>query len=189
VPTTPFPPNKKTGFRGIKEKLHFSKYANIASPYCADRAWVSGSAGVFMTVADEGPRPDGVEAVEVILDIGAEGGALTIEGSRTANGWRFRAIRNEYALFDLLNEEDREGLEFWHQSDWVQSFEAALALLDQYPWHKLDPRQVHPDFKARIWAAVQERYRTDGRSGPDRLDRWHRLCRGEGERVVRVGMD
>ncbi len=23
------------------------------------------------------------------------------------------------------------------QSDWVQSFESALALLDQYPWHKL----------------------------------------------------
>jgi hypothetical protein len=131
-----------------------------------------------MTVADDGPRPDQVEAVEVILDVGAEGGALTIEGMRTANGCRFRAIRNEYALMDFLREEDREGFEFWSGSGWVDSFDRALALFDKYPWHRLIPLQVHPGFRGRTWAAVRERYRTDKRSGPDRLDRWRRLCHG-----------
>jgi hypothetical protein len=51
----------------------------------------------------------------VILDIGAEGGLLTIAGIRTADSWRFRLVRDETTLRALLNAEDREGLEFWHQ--------------------------------------------------------------------------
>jgi hypothetical protein len=54
-----------------------------------------------MTLADDAPRPDRVEAVEVILDVGAEGGSLTIEGIRAAYGWRFRFVRNESALYDV----------------------------------------------------------------------------------------
>jgi hypothetical protein len=129
-----------------------------------------------MAVADDGPRPDQVEAVEIILNVGAEGGALTIEGNRAANGWRFRAIRNEYALFDLLNAEDREGFEFWSGSGWVDSFDRALALFDKYPWHRLYPLQVHPDFRLRTWAAVGERFREGQRVD---WERWCRLCHGE----------
>ena len=90
---TPCPPQKPNRC--------FSLYENVVSPYCAHpRLGVRAAWGFFITFADDGPRPDQVEAVETILDVGAEGGALTIEGSRTANGWRFRAIRNEYALMD-----------------------------------------------------------------------------------------
>jgi hypothetical protein len=129
-----------------------------------------------MTITDEGPRPDRVEAVEVILKIGAEGGSLTMVGMRAANGCRFRLVRNESVLRELLNAEDRVGLQFWQQSDWVESLEGALTLLDRYPWHLLSSLQVHPDFRQQVWAAVEERHRTDDRSGSDRPDRWHRLC-------------
>jgi hypothetical protein len=176
--TTPAPP---------KTKPLFSLYANIASPYCADPSlWCSAAWGFFMTFADDGPRPDRVEAGEVILDIGAEGGSLTIVGTRAPDGWRFRLVRDETTLRALFNAEDREGLEFWHQTDWVQSFESALALLDRYPWHRLYPLQVHPDFRQQVWAAVQQRYDKERGGDPDRLqrsrDRWRRLCHPEAGR-------
>jgi hypothetical protein len=92
------------------------------------------------------------------------------------DGWRFRATRNETALYDLLNEEDREGFELWEESDWVVSWEAALALFDKYPWASFYPLRVHPDFAERIWAAVQERCSGKDEWARDNLKAWHRLC-------------
>jgi hypothetical protein len=136
----------------------------------------------MMTITDDGPRPDRAEEGEVILSIGAEGGALTIVGMRAADGWRFLLVRDETTLRALLSKEDRVGLEFWRQSDWVESLEGALALLDQYPWHRLRPLQVHPDFRRQVWAAVEERFRTDKRGeGFGSPDRWRRLCHREAD--------
>jgi hypothetical protein len=101
---------------------------------------------------------------------------------RTIRLTRFRLVRDETTLRALLNATDAEGLEFWHKSDWVESWEGVLALLDQYPWHELYPVQVHPDFRGQVWAAVEERWR---RRGDDfgRPDRWwwHRLCHVEAD--------
>ncbi len=133
-----------------------------------------------MTIADDAPGPDRVEAPEVVREVGGEGGSLTIVGARTADGWRFRMVRDETTLRALLSKEDRVGLEFWHQTDWVDSFEAALGLLDQYPWHRLYALQVHPDFRPEVWAAVEERCRKD-RRGEWGRDRWSRLCHGEAD--------
>jgi hypothetical protein len=66
-------------------------------------------------------------------------------------------VRNESALADLLSEEDRQGIVFNSESDWVDTWEAALYLLDVYPWHKLHAGQVHPEFRQKVWAAVQSR--------------------------------
>jgi len=60
-----------------------------------------------MTFPDDAPRPDGVDAVEVILDVAAEGGALTIEGTRTAHSWRFRMVEDEGTSYALLDDDDR----------------------------------------------------------------------------------
>jgi hypothetical protein len=61
-------------------------------------------------------------------------------------------------------------------------FDAALTLLDQYLWHLLSPLQVHPDFRQQVWAAVEERFRTD-KHGEDfgSPDRWRRLCHVEAD--------
>ena len=48
---------------------------------------------------------------QVILEVGAEGGSLSISRFRSANGeWRFVAQRDESAMAYFLDEEDLQGL-------------------------------------------------------------------------------
>src|SRR5262245_43693818 len=66
---------------------------------------------------------------------------------------------------------------FEKDSEVVNSWEAALRLIDRYPWHKLSPLTVHPEFCERVWAAVQNRFGSDRRPEEDwRLERWRELC-------------
>jgi hypothetical protein len=125
---------------------------------------------------------------EIIIECGIEGGSLTLLGTRVANGWRFRTVSDESTFYHILNEEDRPAeyrQEDWvHDSDWVDSWEAALALLDRNPWHLFYPLQVHPDFKQQTWAAVQKRCDADERHKgdawtPRNLETWRRRCYGE----------
>jgi hypothetical protein len=102
-------------------------------------------------------RIDRAKPAEIILEALAEGGSLTLLGIKSGNGWRFRLVRDESTFANLLNEEDRQGIEFRSESVWVDSWEEALALLDQYRWHKLYAGLVHPHFKRKVWAAVQSR--------------------------------
>jgi len=127
------------------------------------------------------------EAGEIILEALSEGGSLTLLGVKTARGWRFRVVRDESTFFDILNDEDRKGMDFRHESEWMDSWKSALGSLNKYPWHKLHAHQVHPDFKRRIWAAAQYRFGRVRRlmhavTAPEdaewqQLKRWHRLCR------------
>jgi hypothetical protein len=62
-------------------------------------------------------------------------------------------------------------------SEVVNSWEAALRLIDRYPWHRLSPLTVHPEFCERVWVAVQERFGRDRRSTKDcQLERWREPC-------------
>jgi hypothetical protein len=113
----------------------------------------------------------------VILEALAEGGFLTIVAFRAANSWRFRVVRDECTLADLLSQEDRQGMELRSESKWVDSWRAALALLDKYPWHRLYPGKVHPDFHQQIWAAAQERFgreRREDKWAREQLSEWQR---------------
>jgi hypothetical protein len=172
---------------------------------------------------------------EIIIECGVEGGSWTLVGIKAANGWRFRTIRNEAALFDDDPEADlrllpatiehvmktygwtreqtallygsfapdgtytpppaatgpQEGepteyqREDWvHESDWVGSWGAALALFDEYPWHTFCPVRVHPDFAGEIWLAVQDRFDAAAHHKDDwasyNLKNWYRLSHGSG---------
>jgi hypothetical protein len=123
---------------------------------------------------------------EIIIKCGVEGGSWVLLGSEGANGWRFRTTRNETALYDLLNEEDREeadraGFEPWEESDWVEGWEAALALFDGYPWASFYPLRVHPDFAGRIWAVVQDRCEADKDEWARyNFTAWYRRCHDDG---------
>ena len=118
-----------------------------------------------------------MEDSETILEIGACGGHLQICGKRLADGsWAFLATRNESTVLGMLPEEDREGLSATDQSGWVDSFEEALEHLDRYPWHKLYPLRVHPEFKDRIYEIVTKRYAGDIPGRRMNRDEWQYLC-------------
>src|ERR1700694_1651688 len=105
---------------------------------------------------------------EVILRVGAEGGAITIYGVRTQDGWRFQ--RNVVDQTPLMLDEE----EIRHDSAFTSSWEEALVLLDRYPWPRFYPIQVHPEFRQAIWAAVQKRYA--GKNAAEDLERWQDRC-------------
>ena len=125
------------------------------------------------------PRADANN--ELILEAGVEGGSLQLFGTRTAHGWLFRRITDEGTLHSLLAEEDRVGLESRQESDWVNSWEAALALLDEYLWHEFHPIVIHPDFRQLVWSAVLNRFERRPSEDDDYhrryiLRRWLELC-------------
>ena len=104
---------------------------------------------------------------EKIVEVGAEGGSITLFGVRTAHGWRFTRSVDE-SIDDLSSR---------NRSEAVDSWDAALNLLDKYPWHKLDPLEIHPEFRRQVWTAVKERFEGDGEPrSRSRLELWRSLC-------------
>ena len=111
-----------------------------------------------------------VNESEVIIELGAEGGSITLSGFRTEQGWFFsRQVTDRTP--ELI---DEEGIQ--HKSTVVDSWKAALKILDQYPWFRLYPIRIHPEFRQKIWVAVQERL--NGKTGISKaeLNSWRELC-------------
>jgi hypothetical protein len=96
---------------------------------------------------------------ETILELGTEGGSLTLFGNKDAVGqWRFWAHTDETAFRELLDEEDLHGLgSLVNTSESVSSLPEAFVLLDKYPWRWMVPLQVHAQFRAAILNEVQEK--------------------------------
>lgn len=66
--------------------------------------------------------------------------------------------RDEAAMRDLLSEDDRtEAGNYSGQSESVNSFHEALDLLDKYPWFRLHPVHVHPEFLDEVFFEVRKR--------------------------------
>jgi hypothetical protein len=108
-----------------------------------------------------------------ILELGAEGGSLTLLGTESSKGlWQFRLNRNEVAIFDALSEEDRTE-SATSDSEVVKSWSEAIELLNRYEvWHRLFPLIVHQDFEARIIFEVKSR------GGDEAVSQWEeRLSR------------
>src|SRR6266480_5902906 len=96
---------------------------------------------------------------EVILQLGAEGGSVTLYGMETERGWLFYRDVSDWTP-ELIGEERIQ-----HKSPVVNSWDSAVALLDQYPWPRLFPLMVHPEFSERIWYEVRDRLEKDQASG------------------------
>ena len=109
----------------------------------------------------EGSAPTGLP--EVVLEVGGEGGSIKLLRGKTTSGeWQFWVKTNESALYDLLPDEDRgEPGDYIQRTDYVPSFEEALKLLDRYPWAKLYPLQVHPEFLEAVLKGVRKRPRRE----------------------------
>lgn len=107
---------------------------------------------------------------EVIIKLGAEGGSLALYGFRTELGWSFSRELVDWTP-ELIDEE-------WiqHKSAVVDSWKAALKLLDQYSWCRLSLIRIHPEFRQKIWVAVQERLQSATDIPERKLKKWHELC-------------
>lgn len=105
---------------------------------------------------------------EVIIQVGSEGGDLTLFGVRTTNGWLFsRSVIDQSML--LLDEP-----EIRHASDTVTAWPDALKLMDRYQWFDLRPMDVHPEFRGMVLEAVNERYSQCEMQR--RLPDWEEIC-------------
>jgi hypothetical protein len=111
-----------------------------------------------MTKADKG---------EVIIKLGAEGGSITLYGLQTERGQAFWTEVVEWTL-------EEEGIE--NKSSVVDTWEAALQLLDRnYPWPKLRPIFIHPEFRRRIWIALQERLQSSSEPCGGTPEHWREV--------------
>jgi hypothetical protein len=108
----------------------------------------------------DGWRTSGVDVMttaathetETVLEVGAEGGSLSILRRRLPDGsWTYQAHKNEAALVDLLGD-DAEG--FAAEADigaTATSFESALRALERYPWPKLTLFTFIPTWRKKFW--------------------------------------
>jgi hypothetical protein len=96
---------------------------------------------------------------ETVLEVGAEGGALSVVRQRDKLGnWEYWCLRDETTLLGVLQGDDvanRDDLV--EHSAKVAAFEDALLRLDQYPWFRLFPLKTHPDFASAILREVETR--------------------------------
>jgi len=102
---------------------------------------------------------------QVIVVVGCEGGSVTLYGIQSPDGWQFRAETNEAALLD------DEVMPTLQVRPWVATWRSALKQLDSYPWPELYPVEVHPDFRIRVFRALQARHKKDLSINWDRWDR------------------
>jgi hypothetical protein len=104
---------------------------------------------------------------EKILEVGGEGGSLSILRERSSGGtWRFTVLRDETVLADLLDPNDQQGLAFSGESAPIDTLAAAVQLMDRYPWYRLLPLMLHEEYAAAVIAEVLRR------GGPKEAARW-----------------
>ena len=116
----------------------------------------------------------------VVLEVGAEGGSLTLIGREGEDGaWRFARITIDQteALFGETDVEISPPPAL-QPGDWVEGWEAGLQLMDRYPWAQLHAVYVHPEFVARVRVAVEERlHGIDTSNAQYAAEKWERLFR------------
>ena len=84
---------------------------------------------------------------KLILEVGASGGTLMLLKIND----QYAYSTNESALYDLLSEEDREGMSFQSSSKLFDSFDAAMqSMIKKYPVFRLVPIEIDASYKDRI---------------------------------------
>lgn len=88
---------------------------------------------------------------EIIVEVGSDGGSLTLYGIQSPGGWKFKVETSEAALVDDEDMPDAP------ERPWVATWRSALKQLDGYPWTQLYPLVVHPVFSDKVAKALQAR--------------------------------
>lgn len=116
----------------------------------------------------------------LIVIAGVEGGGVTCYGERTRAGWRLWVERADQSGMYLDEAAHLPGGS--KQYGVVESWDEALDLLDRAGWLRLPAVRVHPEFRERVWEAVQVRL-GDSQEDARRLERWRDRCGAEGDRI------
>jgi len=106
------------------------------------------------------------ETLEIVLEVGTEGGSITLYRDLSGEVPRFLLATNESAMWDLLSEEDGPAPPPTPPRAVGPTIAEALEALDRYRWYRLLPLRVHPEFAAEIEAGVL------ARGGEKALARW-----------------
>ena len=93
-----------------------------------------------------------VGTIEKVLEVGAEGGSVTLVGRRFASGaWQFARITADQteALYGEADVELPEPPSV-DMLEWVEEWDAGLQLINRYPWAKSYPLEVHAAFRESV---------------------------------------
>jgi hypothetical protein len=129
---------------------------------------------------DEKPVPPdvGTEAKPVkIIDVGAEGGGITLFGWKDEKGvWHYLRETDERTFMHMMSENEQKGLRFNSKTDSTTDWDEAIKLMYRYPWPCLYPLHVHPEFADRVKCELKkagERW--------DHIDfhHWDAVCAGK----------
>ena len=111
-----------------------------------------------------------MNASETILEVGGEGGSITLYGIRTETGWLFsREVIDQSP--ELIDEAAIQ-----HESKTVTSWPAALELMSRYPWMHLYPLKVHPEFRSLVFTAAITPSKHHGNISNNQMGKWQRVC-------------
>ena len=113
----------------------------------------------------------------VILRVGAEGGDVTLIGRAGEDGaWQFARITVDQTEALFGDEDVPITAPDLTSLVWVDGWEAGLSLMDRYPWVRLHPVYVHPEFVERVRAAVEQRLARESSASDveDLRERWER---------------
>ena len=122
---------------------------------------------------------------EKIIKVGGEGGVISLKGGRQENGkWIFSTKTNESMLDEEMatersipQEKPRtEAIKLIptnRSSNWriVDNWTDAIELLDEFPWRRLTPLEVHSDFKEKVWEEIEK-----GNVPSHRILKWEKIC-------------
>ncbi|WP_224981297.1 hypothetical protein [Geomonas agri] len=111
-------------------------------------------------------------AWEPIVEVGAEGGSITLYGHPDVKGqWWFCLDWDERTLAMFLDEINHDLLS--DRSGVVTGWEEGLKLLYQYPWCHLHPCFVHHEFRKLVLAEIVAR---QSELDDYEVQAWQRIC-------------
>jgi hypothetical protein len=141
-------------------------------------------------IAEQGMTVDADGRV-LLLKVGAAGGSVTLVGRRgDGEQWQFALVVVDQT--EALLGETGDGVVRAPPVEileWVGSWAEALRLMDRYPWARLHPVAVHPEFVERVRVAVEERLAASPQDGSVERARkkWRQLL-GRAETQGREGV-
>jgi hypothetical protein len=117
-----------------------------------------------------------IDELNPILEIGAEGGSITVVSRPSPGGPPEYSVRIRDQTLTFLPTEEG-GNQIRTQTAWSTDWNDVVNSLGRWPWPMLAPVRVDPAYAERVLAAAQQYRGRDGQPArPSSLERWARIC-------------